>query len=50
MDYHIEGQHEVNYRVLLRWKQNCAQATLQMLAKALVEVGRGDLADELCKG
>ena len=51
IDFHIEGQHEVNYRILLKWKQDCSSlATVHALAKALVEIGRGDLADELCKG
>ncbi|KAL8582703.1 hypothetical protein ACOMHN_058080 [Nucella lapillus] len=50
MDYKREGQHEINYRALAKWKQEKGRVTLHMLAKALVEVGRGDLADELRKG
>lgn len=50
IDYHAEGQHEVNYRILLSWKQTSGPVTLQKLAKALAEIGRGDLSDELSKG
>lgn len=50
LDFKVEGQHEVNYRVLARWKQTHGPVTVHMLAKALVEIGRGDLADELRRG
>ena len=50
MDYHIEGQHEINYRTLLKWKQRFGPVTVHKLAKALAEIGRGDLADELSRG
>lgn len=46
-DFHVEGQQEVNYRMLIKWKQTHTNCTLAILAKALCEIGRGDLADEL---
>ncbi|KAK7505769.1 hypothetical protein BaRGS_00003040 [Batillaria attramentaria] len=52
-DFHVEGQHEVNYRMLMKWKQNCVGSghfTLAMMAKLLADSGRGDIADELRKG
>lgn len=53
-DYYVEGQHEVNYRMLLKWKQRCVagsgHCTLAMLAQLLASGGRGDIADELRKG
>ncbi|XP_076449847.1 uncharacterized protein LOC143286135 [Babylonia areolata] len=50
IDYQVEGQHEVNYRMLAKWKEVKGPVTLHMLARALADIGRGDLADELRKG
>lgn len=50
MDFQYEGQHEINYRVLVKWKQQNPHPTLHFLAQTLLDIGRGDLADELSKG
>ena len=41
------GQREVNYRLLLHWRNDSRQPTLQRLAQAFVDIGRGDIADYL---
>lgn len=47
-DYRGDGQHEINYRVLKKWKETFPECyTIAVLANALKEIGRGDLADEL---
>lgn len=48
LDFRAEGQHEINYRMLLKWKQKCThgQFTLSALAHHMAELGRGDIADE----
>ncbi|KAK7113942.1 uncharacterized protein [Littorina saxatilis] len=50
MDFQYDGQHEINYRVLVKWKQQNPRPTLHFLAQTLLDIGRGDLADELSKG
>ncbi|XP_067652667.1 receptor-interacting serine/threonine-protein kinase 1-like [Haliotis asinina] len=47
-DRHAEGDYELSYQTLLRWKQR--QPTppqVKVLAQALCDIGRGDLSDIL---
>ncbi|XP_045158759.2 receptor-interacting serine/threonine-protein kinase 1-like [Mercenaria mercenaria] len=48
VDYHIEGNYEMAYQTLLKWKrQNGDQVTIRDLAHALDSIGMSELAREL---
>ncbi|XP_067651279.1 protein immune deficiency-like [Haliotis asinina] len=48
-DYHIEGQYEISYQTVRKWKEQGYPTELRRLAKCLVKMGRGDIADKLAK-
>ena len=47
LTYIAEGQYEVSYQMLLKWKSEQYPVTVRQLAEACQSIGRGDLADAL---
>lgn len=48
LDYHREGQQEITYQILRKWKEmKGSMATIAALAEALRQINRIDMAQRL---
>lgn len=47
IDYYPEGQYEISYQTVRKWKEQAFPTELRRLAKCCVKIGRGDVADKL---
>ncbi|XP_046563138.1 uncharacterized protein LOC124272033 [Haliotis rubra] len=48
-DYRTEGQYEISYQTVRKWKEQAYPTELHRLAKCCARAGRGDIADKLAK-
>ncbi|XP_046375274.1 protein immune deficiency-like [Haliotis rufescens] len=49
IDYYPEGQYEICYQTVRKWKEQAFPTELRRLAKCCAKIGRGDVADKLAK-